>query len=102
MAAAAAVKEALWIRKALQDLSYDLGAVKIFGDNQAALQLLKHPIASSRTKHIDVLHHFARERVARKEVEFSYCSTDKMVADVMTKALAEGKFKACCVGMGLV
>ena len=70
-------------------------------DNQAALTLLKNPIASVRSKHIDIIYHFARERVARKEVKFDYCPTAKMIADIMTKALAEGKFVACCNGMGV-
>jgi hypothetical protein len=39
--------------------------------------------------------------VARKEVKFDYCPTAKMIADIMTKALAEGKFVACCNGMGV-
>jgi hypothetical protein len=73
----------------------------LYSDNQAALTLLKHPVTSLRSKHIDVIYHFARERVARKEVEFKYLSTDKMVADVLTKPLPEAKFKACCESMGL-
>ena len=52
---------------------------------------MKHPIASQRSKHIDVIHHFARERVARKEVEFAYCRTDDMKADILTKALMARK-----------
>lgn len=101
MAAAAAVKEALWLRKLMTDLGYDIPTVNIYCDNQAALTLLKNPISSARSKHIDVVYHFARERVARKEVEFSYCNTDLNVADIMTKALPEGKFAVCCEGMGV-
>jgi hypothetical protein len=81
MAAAAAIKEALWLRKLLRVFDYDNDCIKIYGDNQSALKLLKHPIASVRSKHIDIIYNFARERVARKEVKFEYISTDNMVAD---------------------
>jgi hypothetical protein len=66
LSAVQAVKEALWFRKLGGDLGLDLGTVQIYCDNQGAIRLLKHPIASQRSKHIDVIHHFARERVARK------------------------------------
>jgi hypothetical protein len=101
MAAASAVKEALWLRKLAYDLGIPVDCLKIHSDNQASISLLKNPISSVRTKHIDVIHHFARERVERKEVSFQYISTDKMVADIMTKALPEGKFKTCRAGMGI-
>ena len=101
MSAGAAVKEALWLRKLMSDLQIPVSPVNILCDNQAALALLKNPITSARSKHIDVLHHFARERVARKEVEFSYCESAKMVADCMTKPLSKEKIKACCSGMGM-
>ena len=84
MAAAQAVKEALWLRKLAAELEVQFGTMKIFSDNQGAIKLLKHPVASIRSKHIDVIHHFARERVARKEVHFEYISTELMVADCMT------------------
>lgn len=101
MAAAAAVKESLWLRKLMADFNRPIKTLTIYCDNQATIRLLKHPIASARSKHIDVIYHFARERVARKEVEFQYCRTDDMVADCMTKALPEVKFAICRAGMGM-
>ena len=101
MAAFGGVKEALWLRKLMNDLSVPTKTIKIYGDNQAALKLLKHPIASVRSKHIDVIYHFARERVARNEVVFEGISTDIMVADIMTKALPEHKFAFCRKAMGM-
>ena len=101
MAAAAAVKEALWMRKLLHDLQIEIGSVLILSDNQACLSLLKHPIASQRSKHIDIIYHFARERVARGEVCFQYCPTAKMVADSLTKALPPSKFLFCRDQMGV-
>ena len=102
MAAAQAVKEALWLRTLLYNFGIKLGAMKIYCDSQGAIKLLKHPVASIRTKHIDIMHHFARERVSRKEVCFEYISTEAMVADCLTKALPVRKFKFCCSGMGVV
>lgn len=101
MAAAAAVKEALWMRTLLADLGFPPGPVPIFSDNQAAIKILQNPISSNRSKHIDVLYHFARERVARGEVTFTYISTEDMVADILTKPLPEVKFNRHARSLGL-
>ena len=74
----------------------------VFGDNQAALKLVRNPLSSTKTKHIDNMHHFVRERVLRKEVAFHYIGTDHMLADGLTKALAAPKHQMCCEGVGMV
>ena len=102
MAAAAATKEALWLRKLINDLQKPVSTVTIRADNQGAIKLLKNPITSLRSKHIDVMYHFARERVMRKEVEFKYVKTELMIADNLTKSVAESKHAFCCAGMGLL
>ncbi|GIL91628.1 hypothetical protein Vretifemale_19249, partial [Volvox reticuliferus] len=94
-ATSAAVREALWLRKLVGDLDLGTGAIGIWTDSQGALSLGNNPITSVRSKHIDVQHHLVRERVSRGEVVLSYCSTEEMVADVLTKALGEIKFKRC-------
>ncbi|PSC67043.1 retrotransposon Ty1-copia subclass [Micractinium conductrix] len=101
ISAATTIKEGLWLRKLFQDLSLDLHTVAICADSQTALKLLKNPIVSNRSKHIDVVHHFARERVARNEVTFEYISTESMVADALTKPVPATKFNFCRAGMGL-
>jgi hypothetical protein len=101
MAAAAAVKEGLWLRKLLGDLDIQPPVINILADNQSAIKILRNPISSLRSKHIDVIHHFARERVMRNEVTFTYTPTSKMIADVLTKALAGDKFAFCCISMGV-
>ena len=85
----------------LHDLGMEVGQISIRADNQSAIKLLRNPISCARSKHIDVIHHFARERVLRQEVAFQYISTDKMLADVLTKALPGTKHKFCCKGMGV-
>ncbi len=101
VAAAAAVKEALWLRKLRADLRLSTEPPTINGDNQSTLKLLRNPIATQRSKHIDVAYKFARERVARGELAFKYVNSSDMLADCLTKALAKQSHMKCCEGMGL-
>jgi transposase InsO family protein len=101
MAAAAAVKEGLWLRKLMYDLREDCSPVTILADNQSAIKLLKNPVSSQRSKHIDVIYHFARERVGRGDVEFEYVSTNHMLADMLTKIVPKHKLEYCRGGIEL-
>ena len=101
IAASAAGKQALWLRILESDLTGRVAPVLIFTDNTAALSLLSNPIASKRSKHIDVQYHFARDRVMRGELQYEYCSTNNMWADCLTKAVPKAIMLACREGMGL-
>jgi ribonuclease HI len=101
MAAAYAIKEALWLRTLLSELGLDTGTITICADSQSAIKLLKNPVFSMCSKHIDVIYHFARERVTRKDVAFKYIPTDKMAADALTKPLPSTKFNFCRTAMGI-
>ena len=73
----------------------------LYEDNQSCIALAKNPIHHARTKHIDIQHHFVREKVESKEVELAYMSTDDMVADALTKPLARPKFAKLVAQMNL-
>lgn len=64
---------------------------KVNEDNQGAVALARNPVSRQRCKHVDIKHHFVRSTVNDGKVSLEYCSTDKMVADVMTKPAT--KFK---------
>ena len=101
MAAAGAAREALWLRKLLHDLGVAKDAPRVLSDSQSALALVRNPVVSQRSKHIDVLHHFVRERSDRGEIVLEYCSTEQMVADSLTKVVGSTKFVWCRQCMGL-
>ena len=80
----------------------EVETVNIKCDNQGAIQLGKNPIASQRSKHIDVRYHFVREHVQSGDVIFKYCATQEMVADILTKPLPRAKFVFCREKMGVM
>jgi hypothetical protein len=73
-ACGAAAREGISFRKLMQEfalLSRDLdlkGTLHVFCDNKAALCLCKDRKESKHVKHIDVIHHFARDHVASGEL----------------------------------
>ena len=79
----------------------DVKKVKIFGDNQASLQLTENPELHQRTKHIAVKYHYIREARSKGIVRFWYCPTKDMAADGLTKPLAWVKHQAFVTQLGL-
>jgi len=65
----------------------------ILGDNQSSLFLAYHPKTSTKTKHISLRFHFIREMTKNHVFDLEFCPTAKMLADIMTKALAFARHK---------
>ena len=65
--------------------------IPLFEDNEGAIQIAKHQISNSNSKHIDVRHYFMRELVERKELEIIHAASQYQHADFLTKALPERK-----------
>jgi hypothetical protein len=102
IAAAAAAKEALWLRNLLGDIRGSIKAPEVRLDNQGALKLVHYPHAHQRTKHIDIAHRFVQDRVERGELVCSYVPTNEMAADSLTKAVPLMQLEKNKVSMGLV
>ena len=101
-AAGAGAREALWLRKLLPELGVPIsGPLKIFGDNEAALNLTRNQMTTPRSKHIDIVHHFARERVERGEIVFEYVESANNVADILTKPLPRDNMIKHVGGLGM-
>ena len=61
-------KEIKWIRQLFDELNYDIvprPSIILKTNNQRILALAKNPINHSRSKHIDIKHHFIRETIAK-------------------------------------
>jgi hypothetical protein len=101
---AKAATEAAWLRETFKQLKYkspDVDCIRIYGDNQAALQLTENPSYHQRTKHIAVKYHFIRDERSKGRIRLWYCPTKDMKADGLTKSLAPIKHKAFVQQLGL-
>ena len=101
-----AAKEAVWIRNFLRDIrrsEYAGGvhATRILGDNQGALRLVANPEFHSRSKHIDVQHHYVRELLEDGTITVDYVRTSEMAADCLTKPLKKVHLRANLEMLGL-
>ncbi len=104
VALAEAGKIAKWLGELLADLGYIQLAqapIRLYGDSRAALALTEDPKHHSRTKHIDVRHHLIRQLANDRVVELTYCSTNKMLADGLTKVLTGLKLSENIAGLGV-
>jgi len=87
IAAAAATRESLWLKKLMVDLGKADRAVTMAEDNLVCLALIANPEGTGRERHIDTAHHVVRERTAMGAVKFFHQAGAEMAADGLTKAL---------------
>nr|GEV11803.1 retrovirus-related Pol polyprotein from transposon TNT 1-94 [Tanacetum cinerariifolium] len=83
----------LWMRSQLTDYGFDFNKIPLYCDNRSAIALCCNNIQHSKSKHIDILHHFIREQVERGVVELYFVTTDYQLANIFTKALPRQRFE---------
>jgi hypothetical protein len=92
VAAASACTQLLWMRQTLKDFGVIWDKVPLLCDNESAIKIAYNPVQHTRTKHIEIRHHFIRDHVARGDIELSYVCTKEQLADIFTKPLDEARF----------
>ena len=102
MALTHATKEALWLRTLATDLGFNItGPMSIQTDNQSAIAFAHNDQFHPRSKHIDIRHHFVRERIISNEIQVTHCASEDNSADLLTKALARPSHEAQLARIGL-
>lgn len=102
MASSDATRQAIWLRQLLNDLGQGSSTpLTILNDNNAAIQLSRNPVNHDRTKHIDMRHHFLREKVADSTIELEHVNSENNLADLLTKPLASDQFATLRTKLGV-
>jgi hypothetical protein len=92
VAAGQCCAQLLWMRQTLRDIGYNLSKVPLICDNESAIRLADNPVEHSRTKHIDIRHHFLRDHQQKGDIDIYHISTENQLADIFTKPLDEKTF----------
>ncbi|KAJ3709158.1 hypothetical protein LUZ61_012863 [Rhynchospora tenuis] len=87
VAAGSCCTQILWMMQTLRDYELVFQKVPILCDNTSAILISKNPILHSRTKHIEIRHHFIRDHVEKGDVELIHVDTKDQIADIFTKPL---------------
>jgi hypothetical protein len=80
------------MRQTLRDFGYNLSKDPLLCDNESAIRMADNPVEHSRTKHIDIRHHFLRDHQQKGDIEVFYVSTENQLANIFTKPLDESTF----------
>ncbi|GKC83693.1 retrovirus-related pol polyprotein from transposon TNT 1-94 [Tanacetum coccineum] len=97
-----ACQQALWMKQALIDYDVRLDDVSIMCDNKGAIDLSKNPMQHSRTKHIEIRHHFLRDNVQKGHISIEKVSSVDNIADILTKRLKRESFNYLRLGLGMM
>jgi transposase InsO family protein len=102
IAASEAAKEMIWLKRLFLEITtLDKSPPYIYVDNSAAVRLSQNPEFHRRTKHISLRHFYIRERVIEKELQVQQISTERQVADIMTKPLLRQRHEYLCKLLGM-
>jgi len=62
----------LWIKQQLEDFGLKLNNMPVLCDNTSAMNLTKNQTQHSRTKHIEIRHHFIIDHVRNGDCEIQF------------------------------
>ena len=64
----------------------------MYCDNTSSINLTKNPVQHSRSKHIEVRHHFIRDHSSEGDIDNIFVPSEDELADIFTKPLIEATF----------
>nr|GEX25533.1 copia protein [Tanacetum cinerariifolium] len=91
-------QQALWMKKALVNYGICLDDLPIMYENKRGIDLSKNPVKHSRTKHIEIRHHFLCYNFQKENISIKKVSSEDNIADILTKPLKRESFNYLHLG----
>ena len=80
------------MKQTLKYYGIHLKQVPLYCDNESAIKIANNPVQHSKTKHIEIRHHFLRDHVVKEDIDIIHVNTEEQLADIFTKPLDEKRF----------
>ncbi|GJW30144.1 hypothetical protein Tco_0047019 [Tanacetum coccineum] len=90
-----------WMRSQLIDYGLRFNKIPLYCDIKSAIALYCNNVQHSRSKHIDIRHHFIKEQVENRVVELYFVRTEYQLANIFTKPLARERLEFLINKLGM-
>ncbi|GKD39218.1 putative ribonuclease H-like domain-containing protein [Tanacetum coccineum] len=87
--------QVLWIQNQMLDYGFNFMNIKIYIDNESTICIVKNLVFHSKTKHIEIRHHFIRDAYEKKRIQVLKIHIDDNVANLLTKAFDVSRYGYC-------
>lgn len=93
MASSSACTQAIWMDQLFEDLGVAPPLpIPIHYDNTNTIAMTKNLMSHSKSKHIEIQHHFMQDVVIDGYMKFTFCKSEYQLIDIFTKALSKDRF----------
>lgn len=65
---------------------------EVWCDNTSTVSMTANPTHHARVKHVEIDHHFIREKVLDGTIQVNFVPSSKQIADVLTKPITSKQF----------
>ncbi|GJY83970.1 putative ribonuclease H-like domain-containing protein [Tanacetum coccineum] len=83
VAAANCCGHVLWIQNQMLDYGFNFMNTKIYIDNESTICIVKNPMFHSKTKHIEIMHHFIKDCYEKKLIQAVVISESSVRSDLL-------------------
>ncbi|GJR67450.1 putative ribonuclease H-like domain-containing protein [Tanacetum coccineum] len=102
VAAASCCGQVLWIQNQLLDYGYNFMNTVINIDNNSTICIIENPVQHSKTRQIEIRHHFIRDCNTKKLIQMVIIHTDYNVIDFLIKGFDAGRFQYLVSSIGML
>ena len=80
------------MKQQLEDFGENLDHIPLKCDNTSAINITKNLVMHSRTKHIEIRHHFLRDHILKGDCCIELVDSEHQLAEIFNKPLVKDRF----------